>query len=110
MKLGALAASLVIAFSTGCSPSGPQALLKGEALLAGGHAQQALPLLKQAAADLPEQAQAWNHLGLAYHLTGDRENAIQAYQRALQKNRNLAVVHQNLGRLYQETGNVAASP
>lgn len=92
-----------------CTPSGPKALLRGEQLLKQGHYVEAAAMLERATKDIPEQAQAWNHLGLAYHKAGQKERALQAYTRALERNRNLEVVHYNLSRLHLEHGEIPAA-
>lgn len=101
-----LLAVVVMLAWTGCAPSGPQALMKGEALLKQGDLPGAVKMLERAVREIPEQAQAWNHLGLAYHYSGQRDKAVAAYNSALEKNRNLAVVHHNLARLYLERGDL----
>jgi tetratricopeptide (TPR) repeat protein len=94
---------------TGCTPPGPRALLEGEALLKRGEYAKAVPKLLQATELLPQNPQAWNHLGLAYHGAGQHGEAVRAYQQALAPGRNLAVAHFNLGCLYYEQGNFSAA-
>src|SRR6185295_16589981 len=90
------AALLAILF-TGCMASGPRALLDGERLINEGRYELAAEKLKLATQLLPQNAQAWNHLGLAYHGAGQWTNAIQAYHRALALDKNLAAVRYNSG-------------
>ncbi len=94
-------------FLAGCTPPGPRALLDGERLLLQGKPEEALRRLRTAVEFLPGNAQAWNHLGLAFHATRQPSEAVDAYQRALQVDRNLAVAHYNLGCLFQEQGDAA---
>ena len=49
----------------GCNPSGERALVEGDRLLQLGKAGESLPLLERAVQDLPQNAPALNHLGLA---------------------------------------------
>ncbi|MCD6048892.1 MAG: hypothetical protein K0Q55_295 [Verrucomicrobia bacterium] len=92
---------------TACTPKGPKALLEGEQLLQNGKPAEALVLLKQATELLPQNAQAWNHLGLAYHQTGKLQEAAQAYNQALKLDRDLVAVRYNLGTLLLDHGDPA---
>ena len=102
----AAAAGLLLAIS-GCMPPGPKALLDGERLLGAGRAEEAIRRLRTAVEILPSNAQAWNHLGLAYHEAGRPAEAMQAYDRALQIDRNLTVAYFNSGCLHLEQGQPA---
>src|SRR5258706_10369196 len=75
---------------TACGPPGPRALLKGERLIREGKYEQAIEKLQQATQLLPRNAQAWNHLGLAYHANHQPLLAIRAYRQALPLVNNLA--------------------
>lgn len=88
----------------GCTPPGPRALLDGERLLQEGRPQDALRRFRTAVEFLPGNAQAWNHLGLAYHATRQPAEAAEAYQQALRLDRDLASAHYNLGCLWLEQG------
>jgi len=88
----------------GCTPPGPRAVLKGERLLRQGRVDEAIERLEQAVELLPQEARAWNQLGLAYHAAGRGEDAEQAYRTALDRDRNLAVARFNLGSLLLEQG------
>lgn len=92
---------------TACTPKGPKALMEGERLLQEGKPAEALVQLQLATELLPQNAQAWNHLGLAYHQTGKLEDAAQAYNHALQLDRNLVAVRYNLGTLMLDHGDAA---
>ena len=87
---------------SGCSPSGPHALLKGKKLLDRGDYAGAVAQLKTAASLLATNAQAWNYLGVAYHHAGRPADAAVAYQRALALDRDLVEAHYNLGCLWLE--------
>jgi len=93
----------------GCTPAGPRALLKGERLMREGNYAAAVAKLEEATQLLPNQPQAWNHLGLAYHGAGRPEEAIRAYQRAFALDRNLAAARYNLGCVYLEATNLPAA-
>lgn len=86
----------------GCTPSGPRALLDGERLIRQGQYAQAVKKLEVAVEKLPKYAQAWNHLGLAYHGAQQPDLAVRAYQHALALDRNLVAAHFNLGCLLLE--------
>jgi tetratricopeptide (TPR) repeat protein len=102
-------AALCLALWTGCTPPGPKALLTGERLIHEGKYEEAIARLKVATELLPTNAQAWNHLGLAYHGAGQVDNAVHAYQTALSLNRNLAATRFNLGCLFLEQNNPNAA-
>lgn len=95
-------AVLTMVLQQGCQPPGPKALLKGERDIREGHYAEAVADLKTATELLPKNAQAWNHLGLAYHGAGQPGQAVRAYQQAIGLNRNLSAVRFNLGSLYLE--------
>ena len=97
----------VAAFLAGCTPPGPKALLDGERLMQEGKPKDAVPKLRTAVELLPSNAQAWNHLGLALHASRQPADAAEAYKQALRVDRNLAVVHFNLGCLWSEQGDPA---
>lgn len=79
-----------------------EALRKGDAALASGNMEVAIPLLERAVQDLPDNAIAWSQLGLGYQRSGNPDEARKAYLRALEFNRNLFDVHHNLGSLEVE--------
>jgi Flp pilus assembly protein TadD len=93
----------------GCKPSGPGSLLKGEKLIHEGRYGEAIGQLTTATQLLPQNAQAWNHLGLAYHQSGQPAPAAQAYVQAIKLDRTLAAPRFNLGCLQLEQGNYAAA-
>ena len=101
--------AFVIAQGAACTPSGPRSLLKGERLIREGKYVDAADKLETAVRELPQNAQAWNHLGLAYHYAGSYKKAGQSYQQALQRDRNLASARYNLGSLELEQGNFPAA-
>src|SRR5690348_16609652 len=86
-------ASLLVA----CTPAGPRALLNGERLIRDGKYAQAITRLETATKLLPGNAQAFNHLGLAYHKAGQPAAALKAYEQARRCDPNLTSVHFNLG-------------
>lgn len=100
--LGALALACL---GAGCTPSGPKALLQGAELIRKGNYEAAIVRLKIAKDLLPNDARAWNYLGLAYHGAGQYGEAIIAYQRAQELDKNLAEARYNLGELFLEQGN-----
>jgi Flp pilus assembly protein TadD len=98
-------ASVILAlcwFATGCRPPGPKALMDGQKLIDRGDYAAAVERLKTATALMETNAQAWNYLGLAYHLAGQSNDAADAYKKALALDQNLVEVHYNLGCLWLE--------
>ena len=91
-------------FLAGCSPSGERALIEGDRLLQIGKSTEAIPLLERAALDLPQNAPALNHLGLAYHASGKTNEARRAYLRALEVDRNRIEATYNLAITHLERG------
>src|SRR5947209_19858118 len=92
---------------TACGPPGPRALLKGEHLIREGRYDQAIEKLQQATQLLPRNAQAWNHLGLAYHGNNQPLLAIRAYRQALVLDNKLAAARFNLGCVYLDQNELA---
>lgn len=101
--------ALAALFSTGCKPSGPKSLLEGERLIQAGKPEEAIASLLTATKLLPQNAQAWNHLGIAYHDSGQITDALEAYQKAAAINPNLAAVRFNIGCLQLESGRAKAA-
>lgn len=85
-----------------CDPPGPRALLKGERLIHSGKYGAAIESLTEASTLLPNNSQAWNHLGLAHHYNRQYNQAVQSYRRALDLDYNLSSARFNLGSLYLE--------
>lgn len=96
---------LFVAGVTGCAPAGARALLKGQRLIKEGKYSEAVKKFEEATEALPDNAKAWNYLGLGYQYAGDEKKAAQAYQKALNLDRNLTSASYNLGNLYLEHGN-----
>ncbi len=101
--------ALLALLLAGCQPSGPRLLLEGERLIREGKHAEAAQKLQDATRLLPNNAQAWNHLGLAHHGAGKANLAFPAYQRALSLDRNLVAVRFNLGCLHLEQNNLPAA-
>ena len=86
---------------SGCTPSGPRALLEGKRLIDGGQYSQAIQKLKEATRLFGgTNALAWEYLGLAYQHSGAVAEAEWAYQRALALNHDLSEARFNLGCLW----------
>lgn len=100
-----MVATLTVWWGAGCTPSGPRALLQGEQLIRKGNHESAVAKLELAVNLMPNEARAWNYLGVARHGAGAYGDAIIAYQRAQALDRNLAAARYNLGELYLEQGN-----
>lgn len=93
----------------GCSDPGTRALFKGERFINEGKYQKAVPELQRATRLLPRNAQAWNHLGLAFHQQGEFLSARHAYVQALNIDFNLAAARYNLGCLLLENKDIPAA-
>ena len=86
---------------SGCTPSGPRALLEGKRLIDQEKYPQAIQKLKTATALLGgTNALAWDYLGVAYQHAGVDTEAEWAYQRALALDHDLSEVRFNLGCLW----------
>ncbi len=93
---------LLAVFLAGCTPPGVRSLLRGKGLIERGRYAEAIEELRVGASLLGTNAQVWNYLGLAYHYSGQTTNAVQAYQKALTLDQDLAEAHHNLGCLWLE--------
>ncbi len=100
---------LAVVLLAACTPPGPRALLSGERLIREGQYEQAIAQLKVATELLPNNAQAFNHLGLAYHGARIPDKAVEAYMKAILLDRNLAPARFNLGCLLLEQNRYAAA-
>ena len=108
-RLNVLCLLMVGVVICGCTPTGPRALLKGEKLIQQGKYAEAIEQLQMAVRLIPTNAQAWNHLGLAYHGHKQPELAIKAYRQAVASNKDLAAARYNLGCLLLEENKVDAA-
>jgi len=99
-RCGVLLVALLLA-AAGCTPAGPRALLKGKKYLDQGDNAAAVAQFKTAAELLVTNAAAWNYLGVARQRAGQPE-AVNAYKRALEVDRDLLEARLNLGMLYLE--------
>jgi tetratricopeptide (TPR) repeat protein len=106
---GRLLAVALLATLAACTPPGPRALLNGERLIKEGKFEAAIAALTEATLQLPRNAQAWNHLGLANHNAGRANDALRAYRKALDVDVNLAAARFNLGCLLLEINQPAAA-
>jgi tetratricopeptide (TPR) repeat protein len=93
--------ALVLAIS-GCTPAGPRALLKGKKYLDRGDAASAVAEFKTATDLLATNAAAWNYYGVALQRAGQPDDAVNAYRRALDLDRDLIEARLNLGILFLE--------
>lgn len=108
--------ALIVALTTlivGCSPPGRRELLEGKRLIEQGRPQEAVEPLKRAMSlfgtNTPAAARAWNWLGLAYHHSGQANDALQAYQNAIKCDFNFFPARYNLGCLLLEHTNFAGA-
>jgi tetratricopeptide (TPR) repeat protein len=94
-----LALAVVVA---GCTPAGPQAFLKGKKYLDRGDYANAAAQFKTATTLLATNAQVWNYYGVALQGASEPQAAANAYQHALDLDRDLVEAHFNLGNLWLE--------
>jgi tetratricopeptide (TPR) repeat protein len=87
---------------SGCTPAGPRALLKGKKYLDRGDYAAAVAQFKTAAELLATNAAAWNYYGVALQRAGQPDDAVNAYHRALELDRDLFEARLNLGTQFLE--------
>ena len=104
-----LAGLIFVLLLVGCGDPGPRALLAGEELIHERDFKRAIEELQKATKQLPRNAQAWNHLGLAHHGAGEVEQAQRAYKEALRLDINLGSARYNLGALALEQNDIAGA-
>ena len=93
--------ALVLVFS-GCTPAGPHAFLKGKRDLDNGDYAAAVAQFRTATELLATNAAVWNYYGVALQRAGQPDDAANAYQRALDLDRDLFEARLNLGTLFLE--------
>ena len=77
---------------------------RARAALERGAAAEAVTLLQEAAALRPEDAELWNDLGLAHEAAGEGQQAVQAYETAIEADTRVAEPHLNLAILLMRRG------
>ncbi len=87
-------------FVAGCTPAGPRAFLNGKKYLDRGDYANAAAQFKTAATLLATNAQVWNYYGVALQGADEPQAAANAYQHALELDRDLVEAHFNLGNLW----------
>ena len=97
---GAIILLALALFISGCTPAGSRALLKGKKYLDRGDYADAVAQLKTATEILTTNAAAWNYYGVALQSAGQPDDAVNAYQRALDLDRDLLEARLNLGTLF----------
>ena len=100
-RFSPLSIVLSLALLSGCTPSGPRALLDGKRLIDQQKYPQAIQKLETATSLLgTTNALAWNYLGVAYQHVGADTEAEWAYERALALDHDLIEVRFNRGCLW----------
>ena len=92
---------LVVIFSFGCETG---AYHKGTKLAESGDYILAIPYLKEAIRNNPNNDMAYNNLGFIYGKLGRNPEAIASYQEAIRINPNNAMAHNNLGTEEEKLG------
>ncbi|HEY4416646.1 MAG TPA: tetratricopeptide repeat protein [Verrucomicrobiae bacterium] len=97
---GAIILLALAVVMTGCTPAGPRAVQNGQKYLDHGDYAAAAAQFKTATTLLATNAQVWNCYGVALQGANDPQGAANAYQRALELDRDLVEAHFNLGNLW----------
>ena len=100
--------ALILAIA-GCTPAGPRALLKGKKYLDRGDYADAVAQLKTATDLISTNAAVWNYYGVALQRAGQPDDAVNAYHRALELDRDLLEARVNLGTLFLEQNKADAA-
>lgn len=79
---------------------------KAEYLIKGEKYAEAIPLLEGVVKDNPRDADAWNYLGFANRKLGNKDKALEAYQKALAVDPKHKGAHEYLGELYLQMGDL----
>lgn len=95
--LRSMALSLIIL--TGCEKSPQDSLVDGERHLADKNYSKAVEAFEKASSALPNNANAWNKLGMAHQYLGNFLEAREAYLRTIEIDRTLPDVYYNFGNL-----------
>lgn len=97
----ALSGSLAICLClmAGCDKSPQDSLTDGERHLADKNYPKAVEAFEKAAGALPNNANAWNKLGMAHQYLGNFLEAREAYLRTIEIDRTLPDVYYNFGNL-----------
>ncbi len=77
--------------------------MRGSAELERGETEQAIATLEEAAVLAPEASEIQNHLGLAYQQAGREQDALAAFQRAVEFDCTNQAAQFNLDRAEQQT-------
>jgi tetratricopeptide (TPR) repeat protein len=86
----------------GCTPAGPRALSRGRKDLDAGDYAGAVAQFRIATGLFTTNAAIWNYYGVALQHASQPDDAVNAYQRALELDRDLLEARLNLGTLYLE--------
>ena len=81
----------------GCAKPAEKVLSRCHSLMKDGKYLEAANLLKELTVLYPNNPQAWNQLGVAYHNYGDLIAATHAYTMALKLSNSFSIAHYNLG-------------
>lgn len=102
------AALVVFALTAGCtSYRGARHYASGNEALEGGDPPGAIAHLERAAELVPQASEVQNHLGIAYQAAGRREEALVAYERAVDLDCDNSAAQHNLLALRHHLGLVA---
>lgn len=102
LALGLAAPALAMSPASPPPPTKSSAYKEGQRAVEAKDYAKAVPLLKQATVDNPNDADANNLLGYSYRKLGQQKAAFMYYQRALQIDPNNRGANEYLGELYVE--------
>ena len=92
--------------SDAASPAGPS-MADAKALIRAENWSAAIKMLKTIIANSPNNADALNLMGFSLRKSGDTQNALGFYTKALKINPGHKGAHEYLGELYVQTGQMA---
>ena len=107
LGLGLLAGGALAAGGGGSSTPAKKedsSYTEAKKMIAAGKYKMAIPLLQQSLAENPANADAYNYLGYSLRKSGNREDALVNYQKALAIDPEHRGANEYLGELYLEMG------
>ena len=107
LGLGLLAGGALAAGGGGSSTPAKKedsSYTEAKKMIAAGKYKMAIPLLQQSLAENPANADAYNYLGYSLRKSGNREDALVSYRKALAIDPEHRGANEYLGELYLEMG------
>ncbi len=110
LTVGLVSAAMAAGSTSSSKPSSsstPSELEVAEKEIKAGNYQRAIELLQKTVASDPQNADAWNYLGLSHRKLKRFDQAFGAYQKALAIDPEHRGANEYLGELYLQTGELA---